>query len=595
MKQYLLFDLDGTLTDPMVGITSSVQYALEKFGIHVRYLKELIPFIGPPLAESFQKFYGFSKEDAEKAIQYYREYYAPKGIFENEVYEGIPEMLAHLTEAGFTLLVATSKPTVFARKVLKHFGMEDYFSFVGGSELDGSRTKKAEVISYILKTCGIEAKEAIMIGDRRHDIEGGKACGLESVGVLYGYGTEQELTEAGADHIIRTVAELEDYLRNQGENPAKLTWYDRLKGRTEEGKETDMIRFGMIGTGKIAEKFWQANRYGKDFELTAVYSRTLERARQFGFQKGQLQYFDDLEAFANSDCIDAVYVASPNCCHYEQVMTLLKAGKHVLCEKPMASNLEQAQEMFAEAEKQNLILLEGMRSIYAPSFQKMIPYMETLGTIRRATLQYCQYSSRYDNYKRGIVENAFKPELSNGALMDIGVYVVSCMIRLFGAPKSIKASGVKLHNGVDGAGTILMEYPDMIGEAIYSKITDSAMPSQIQGEDASMLIQEIENVKDLRIVRKGVVQSIHFEQSDNILNYETQEFIKMIKTGMGWEKSKEITLETMKVLDEARKQLHIVFPADKKPKEKKKYKKDRKRGGEKSWQVRQNFYRQSRN
>ena len=570
MKQYLLFDLDGTLTDPMVGITSSVQYALEKFGIHVRYLKELIPFIGPPLAESFQKFYGFSKEDAEKAIQYYREYYAPKGIFENEVYEGIPEMLAHLTEAGFTLLVATSKPTVFARKVLKHFGMEDYFSFVGGSELDGSRTKKAEVISYILKTCGIEAKEAIMIGDRRHDIEGGKACGLESVGVLYGYGTEQELTEAGADHIIRTVAELEDYLRNQGENPAKLTWYDRLKGRTEEGKETDMIRFGMIGTGKIAEKFWQANRYGKDFELTAVYSRTLERARPFGFQKGQLQYFDDLEAFANSDCIDAVYVASPNCCHYEQVMTLLKAGKHVLCEKPMASNLEQAQEMFAEAEKQNLILLEGMRSIYAPSFQKMIPYMETLGTIRRATLQYCQYSSRYDNYKRGIVENAFKPELSNGALMDIGVYVVSCMIRLFGAPKSIKASGVKLHNGVDGAGTILMEYPDMIGEAIYSKITDSAMPSQIQGEDASMLIQEIENVKDLRIVRKGVVQSIHFEQSDNILNYETQEFIKMIKTGMGWEKSKEITLETMKVLDEARKQLHIVFPADKKPKEKKK-------------------------
>ena len=570
MKQYLLFDLDGTLTDPMVGITSSVQYALEKFGIHVRYLKELIPFIGPPLAESFQKFYGFSKEDAEKAIQYYREYYAPKGIFENEVYEGIPEMLAHLTEAGFTLLVATSKPTVFARKVLKHFGMEDYFSFVGGSELDGSRTKKAEVISYILKTCGIEAKEAIMIGDRRHDIEGGKACGLESVGVLYGYGTEQELTEAGADHIIRTVAELEDYLRNQGENPAKLTWYDRLKGRTEEGKETDMIRFGMIGTGKIAEKFWQANRYGKDFELTAVYSRTLERARQFGFQKGQLQYFDDLEAFANSDCIDAVYVASPNCCHHDQVMTLLKAGKHVLCEKPMASNLKEAEEMFSEAEKQNLILLEGMRSIYAPSFEKMLPYMESLGKIRRATLQYCQYSSRYDNYKRGIIENAFKPELSNGALMDIGVYVVACMIRLFGAPVSIKASGIKLSNGVDGAGTILMEYPDMIGEAIYSKITDSAMPSQIQGEDASMLIQEIENVKDLRIVRKGVVQSIHFEQSDNILNYETQEFIKMIKTGMGWEKSKEITLETMKVLDEARKQLHIVFPADKKPKEKKK-------------------------
>ena len=244
-----------------------------------------------------------------------------------------------------------------------------------------------------------------------------------------------------------------------------------------------------------------------------------------------------------------------------------------MCEKPMASNLKEAEEMFSEAEKQNLILLEGMRSIYAPSFEKMLPYMESLGKIRRATLQYCQYSSSYDNYKRGIIENAFKPELSNGALMDIGVYVVACMIRLFGAPVSIKASGIKLSNGVDGAGTILMEYPDMIGEAIYSKITDSAMPSQIQGEDASMLVQEIENIKDLRIVRKGVVQSIHFEQSDNILNYETQEFIKMIKTGMGWEKSREITLETMKVLDEARRQLHIVFPADEKSQEKKKQKK----------------------
>ena len=116
MKQYLLFDLDGTLTDPMVGITSSVQYALEKFGIHVKYLKDLIPFIGPPLDDSFQEFYGLSKEDAGKAVEYYREYFAPKGIFENEVYPGIPEMLSRLVEAGFTLIVATSKPAVFAKR-----------------------------------------------------------------------------------------------------------------------------------------------------------------------------------------------------------------------------------------------------------------------------------------------------------------------------------------------------------------------------------------------------------------------------------------------------------------------------------------------
>ena len=573
-QSIILFDLDGTLTDSEEGIIRSTQYMQEKMGQRIWSGEELHFIVGPPLIQSFTKEFGMAQEMAEKAVAIFRERYATIGLFENSVFPGVVELLQALRKKGKRLAVATSKKEDLAVRILEHFEIADYFEVIGGDRREVGRDNKAKVIDYVLETMQAKKDDVIMIGDRKHDIEGAKLCGLESVGVLYGYGSEEELSKAGADHIIKDVKLLEEYLRKQGENPDNLTWYDRLKGRTGgEGKETKMIRFGMIGTGKIAQKFWQANRYGKDFELTAVYSRTLERAREFGFQKGRLQYFDDLEAFANSDCIDAVYVASPNCCHHDQVMTLLKAGKHVLCEKPMASNLKEAEEMFSEAEKQNLILLEGMRSIYAPSFEKMLPYMESLGKIRRATLQYCQYSSRYDNYKRGIIENAFKPELSNGALMDIGVYVVACMIRLFGAPVSIKASGIKLSNGVDGAGTILMEYPDMIGEAIYSKITDSAMPSQIQGEDASMLVQEIENIKDLRIVRKGVVQSIHFEQSDNILNYETQEFIKMIKTGMGWEKSREITLETMKVLDEARRQLHIVFPADEKSQEKKKQKK----------------------
>lgn len=389
-----------------------------------------------------------------------------------------------------------------------------------------------------------------MVGDRKHDIIGAAACGVESVGVLYGYGSREELREAGADHLVSSVKELKELLWNQD--------------KTEMEKDEAMVRFGIIGTGKIADKFYQANRFGREFELTAVYSRSLDKAKEFGFRKGNLVYFDDLEEFAKSDAFDAVYIASPNCCHHDQAIAMMRAGKHVLCEKPMASNYEEAAEMFRVAEEEGVILLEAMRSIYTPGFLKMTEYMESLGTIRRATIQYCQYSSRYDNFKRGIIENAFKPELSNGALMDIGVYTVACMIRLFGAPKSIKAVGVKLQNGVDGAGTILMEYEDMIGEAIYSKITDSAMPSQIQGEDGSMLIKEIENVKDLRISRKKVDQSIHFEQSDNTLNHETHAFIKMIKTGTGWEEGREITLETMKVLDEARRQMDIVFPADQK-------------------------------
>lgn len=559
MKRYIFFDLDGTLTDPMLGITSSVQYALSKFGISVRYLKELIPFIGPPLKESFQRFYGFSDEQADEAVAYYREYFSPKGIYENEIYAGIPELLEDLTDAGFELAVATSKPGVYAERILKHFGIDEYFSLVVGSELDGTRVQKAEVIQHVLDVYGIAGKDAVMVGDREHDIKGAAACGVTSIGVLYGYGSRTELMEAGADHIVTTVKELREWLYSQD--------------REEKEEEMKMVRFGFIGTGKIAESFYQANRFINGFALTAVYSRTLEKAKEFGQRKGVLAYYDDLEAFAKSDAFDAVYIASPNCCHHDQAIRMMRAGKHVLCEKPMASNYAEAEEMFQVAKEEGVILMEGMRSIYTPGFQKMTEYMETLGKIRRATIQYCQYSSRYDNFKRGIVENAFKPELSNGALMDIGVYTVACMIRLFGAPKSIKAAGVRLSNGVDGEGTILMEYEDMIGEAIYSKITNAAMPSQILGEDGVMQVTEMENVKDLHIKRKTVAQTIHFEQSDNILNYETAAFIKMVKTGTGWETARDITLETMKVLDEARRQMGIVFPADTKivdsPEEKK--------------------------
>ena len=330
-----------------------------------------------------------------------------------------------------------------------------------------------------------------------------------------------------------------------------------------------MIRLATIGTNFITDWLMEGILELDEIQFTAVYSRNLEKGKQFAAKYNVEKVYDNYEEMAKDPEIDAVYVASPTYMHYANSNSMINYGKHVLCEKPVCSNREELDILIKAAKEQGVVFMEAMKNVHSPGFHAMMDNLHKIGTVRRATIQYCQYSSRYDNYKRGIVENAFKPELSNGALMDICVYVVSCMIRLFGAPKSIKASGVKLHNGVDGAGTILMEYPDMIGEAIYSKITDSAMPSQIQGEDASMLIQEIENVKDLRIVRKGVVQSIHFEQSDNILNYETQEFIKMIKTGMGWEKSREITLETMKVLDEARRQLHIVFPADEKSQDKK--------------------------
>lgn len=208
-KKFYLFDLDGTLTDPKVGITKSVQYALKSFGVETDDLDELEKFIGPPLLESFIEYCGFSEKDAFAAIEKYRERFSTVGIYENLLYGGVDDMLKSLTDDGKAVLLATSKPAVFAETILKHFGIREYFSFVAGSELDGRRTKKSEVIMYALDSMNITDLQAcVMIGDRMHDIVGAREAGIESVGVLYGYGGREELESAGAGSIVATVGEL---------------------------------------------------------------------------------------------------------------------------------------------------------------------------------------------------------------------------------------------------------------------------------------------------------------------------------------------------------------------------------------------------
>lgn len=216
MKKYLLFDLDGTLTDPGVGITTCVQYALKAFGIEEPDLKKLEPFIGPPLRESFMNFYGFTAEQAEEAVAKYRERFQETGIFENEVYEGIPEMLRTLQSKGLFLAVASSKPQVYVERILEYFDLKKYFAVVVGSELDGTRENKDEVVQEALNRLfaykPIQKNQVYMIGDRCFDIEGAKALGVESVGVTYGYGDMEELKAAKADYIVRDVEELQKFL-----------------------------------------------------------------------------------------------------------------------------------------------------------------------------------------------------------------------------------------------------------------------------------------------------------------------------------------------------------------------------------------------
>ena len=205
---YLLFDLDGTLTDPGEGITNSVAHALRKMGVEPPERAALYPFIGPPLTESFGEYYGLRGEDAARAIAFYREYFRDKGMFENAVYPGVPEALAELRMRGHTLLVATSKPEPFARRILEHFELDGYFSDICGSTLEETRTTKAEVVAYALAENRVPAGEALMIGDRRHDVEGARACGLPCMGVLWGYGSREELTQAGAALLAENLEEL---------------------------------------------------------------------------------------------------------------------------------------------------------------------------------------------------------------------------------------------------------------------------------------------------------------------------------------------------------------------------------------------------
>ena len=225
MKNYLLFDLDGTLTDPKEGICTCVQYALASFGIEEPDIDKLTPFIGPPLKDSFMQFYDMDEQQAESAVAKYRERFQDQGIFENRLYEGIPKMLETLNSKGMFLAVASSKPTVFVERILEHFEIKKYFKVIVGSELDGTRTKKEEVVDEALRQLfgdkPVEKEKVYMIGDRRFDVEGARAIGVDSVGVTYGYGDMEELREAKADYIVRSVEELQRFLLRGTEDTKK--------------------------------------------------------------------------------------------------------------------------------------------------------------------------------------------------------------------------------------------------------------------------------------------------------------------------------------------------------------------------------------
>lgn len=325
-----------------------------------------------------------------------------------------------------------------------------------------------------------------------------------------------------------------------------------------------MVNFAVIGTNFVTDSLIEAGRECRDFHLQAVYSRKIERAQEYAAQYGVTECYDSLEKLAEADNIDAVYVASPNAFHARQSILMMEHGKHVLCEKTIASNKKELQQMIQTARENHVVLLEAMRPVFDPGFLAIRENLPKIGKVRRATFQYCQYSRRYDNYKAGIVENAFKKELSNGALMDIGVYCVHPLVKLFGKPKEISAHCLKLDNGIDASGTIIAMYEDMQAELLYAKITDAILPSQIQGEEGSMIIEEIPDTKKIKIrYRDKSWEEITIEKKNNNMYYEVEEFIRLIQNKEDGSEHNQYSLWELEVMDEARRQMDVVFPADK--------------------------------
>ena len=324
-----------------------------------------------------------------------------------------------------------------------------------------------------------------------------------------------------------------------------------------------MIRFATIGTNFVVSWFLEGAVKCDELEYVATYSRDKENAKNFGQKYGSKLFFDDIEELAKSDRIDGVYIASPNSEHFKQAMTMINNGKHVLIEKTMASNTREVEMLIDAARKNSVVLMEAMRSVYDPGFTAIQQAVKKIGKVRRASFQYCQYSSRYDKYKEGIIENAFNPQFSNGALMDIGVYCIHPMVKLFGEPNDIQAQGIILKDSIDGEGTIIAEYDNMLAEIVYSKISDSHLPSQIQGEEGTIIIKEIPNPRDVTIYyRDGRIEKMSIVQCERNLEYEAKEWARMIENKDFSDIHSKYTLMSLRIMDKARKIQNIAFPAD---------------------------------
>lgn len=322
------------------------------------------------------------------------------------------------------------------------------------------------------------------------------------------------------------------------------------------------LRIGIVGTSFVSDWICDAAAQTESCEIAAVFSRDEERGKAYAAKQGISGCFCDEEAFFACPNLDAVYLASPNVAHYRQTLLALDYGKHVLCEKPLALNAAQAEQMFEAARDKGLILLEAIRPIFDPFLDVVRENLPRIGRIRRATFEFCQYSSRYDRFKAGERPNVFDASLGNAALMDLAVYCLHACVALFGLPITLRAGATFLENGTEAAGTMLLDYGDQQTTVSYSKVTDSIFPSMIQGEEGSIVFDTLNQPSFVRLLHRDKrVEELPFTPVKNNMVHELNAFARMVREGASTARYDEQSLRVLRLLDTARKQIGIDFGA----------------------------------
>ncbi len=324
------------------------------------------------------------------------------------------------------------------------------------------------------------------------------------------------------------------------------------------------VRLGIAGTGRISDWIMEAIAKTPSCKAAAVYSRNADTAKSFADKYGVGLRFDDYGAFINSEAIDAVYIGSPNALHYRQTMRALDSGKHVLCEKILALNEKQALNMQKRAAENGLVLLEAIRPVFDPSLQLIKDNLPRLGPIRRAVFEFCQYSSKYDRFKKGEYFGIFDHTLGNAALFDLGIYCAHCCLSLFGAPKCAHGASSFLPNGTEASGSVLLEYENMQAELVYSKVTQSAFPSIIQGEEGTLAFDTLNQFSYVTLHhREGLKEDLPVRALPKDLNmiYELEAFARCIRKEQSATPYIAQSIAALRVFDEVRKQTDIDFGA----------------------------------